>query len=145
VNWQKEAINDLRAYASRVRALENMKERISLLESKYKTVRSAMGDTDAVKGGGSKQEELLINNIAERERLKLNMRATAELVKLTRKGLDNLTERQIQILNSFYIEHYPGHVERLCEEFHVEQSQIYRLKDEALYRFTLGMYGIIDL
>ena len=144
MNWQKEAINDLRAYSSRVRAIENMSERIRLLESKYKTARSAMGNTGAVRGGGSKQEEMLINNIAERERLKLNLKATAELVKLTRKGLDNLDERQIQILNCFYIERFPGHVERLCEEYHVEQSRIYQLKDEALYKFTLGMYGIID-
>lgn len=145
MNWQKEAINDLKAYSSRCDALENMTERIRLLNDKIKTVRSAMGNTDATPSGHGNVTDMLVNNIAERERLRLNIKATAELVRLTRKGLNALDERQLDILNSFYIERHAGHIENLMEKYFLEQSRIYQLKDEALYKFTLSMYGIIDL
>ncbi len=144
MDWKREAVNDLRAYSARCDALENMAERIRILNDKYKTARSAMGNTDTIPSNSGNQSDMLVNNIAERERLKLNIKATSELVKLTRKGLDGLNEQQLEILNGFYIERYPGHIERLCEKYHLEQSRIYQLKDEALYKFTIAMYGIID-
>ena len=33
---------------------------------------------------------------------------------------------------------------KLMEELNYEQRRIYQLKDAALYRFTIGMYGIVD-
>ena len=48
------------------------------------------------------------------------------------------------IRDRFYIDRHDGHVERLMEKYHIETSQVYRIKDEALYYFTVTMYGIME-
>ena len=89
-------------------------------------------------------EDSMINNIAERQRLDLNMAATKRLIELTERGLSALDDRQRIVLEKFFIDRPIRHVEWLMERFCVEQSQIYRMKDEALYSFTISMFGLID-
>ena len=55
-----------------------------------------------------------------------------------------ITEVQKDFLTEFYIDRHDGHVERLMEKYHIETSQVYRIKDEALYYFTVTMYGIME-
>lgn len=144
MNWQKEAINDLRNYLPRKRAVESMRERKRALEEKFQSIKCVTMDADPVKGGGSRMEDNLLNNITERERLDLNIKATTRLLALTEKGLGYLDDRQRMILHSFYVERPNDHVGELMEKLHMERSRVYQLKDEALYRFTVGMFGIID-
>ena len=60
------------------------------------------------------------------------------------RGLGVLDEREQKILNSFYIHRMPGYIDKLTEELFCEKSTIYRIKDEALYKFTIAMYGVVD-
>lgn len=144
MNWQKEAIFDLKNYQPRKQSLENIKERIRALQEKSRSIKSAFSDATPVQGGGNRMEDALINNIVERQRLALTYSATCRLVRLTERGLNGLAERDRLILNKFYIERAPGNVEQLMEDLHIEKSQVYRIKDNALYNLTIGMYGIID-
>lgn len=144
MNWQKEAIADLRCYRSRKMSIESMTERLKALEDKFGAIRCATTDSTPVMGGASRLEDNLINNIVERQRIGLNIDATTRLIDLTERGLSALDDRQRMVLEKFYVERPARHVEWLMEHFCVEQSQIYRLKDEALYNFTVGMFGLID-
>ena len=90
MNWQKEAIADLRNYRQRKKSIDSMAERIRALEDKYKSIRCATIDTTPVMGGSSRVEDSMINNIAERQRLNLNMEATKRLVELTERGLSEI-------------------------------------------------------
>ena len=67
MNWQKEAINDLRNYRQRKQSLENMAERRAALEDRFKSIRCVATDADPVQGGSSRMEDSLINNIVERD------------------------------------------------------------------------------
>ena len=144
MNWQKEAIADLRNYRQRKKSIDSMAERIRVLEDKYTSIRCSAMDTTPVMGGSSRVEDSMINNIAERQRLDLNMAATKRLIELTERGLSALDDRQRIVLEKFFIDRPIRHVEWLMERFCVEQSQIYRMKDEALYSFTISMFGLID-
>lgn len=144
MNWQKEAINDLRQYYARKQSLENMAERKLALEEKFKAIKCAMSDSTPVMGGASRIEDNMLNNIVERQKIDLNTEATSRLVKITERGLSGLNDQQRLVLEKFYMDRYPNHVERLSESLCVEKSQVYRLKDEALYSFTVSMFGLID-
>ena len=144
MNWQKEAENDLRNYNNRKEALENIKERIRSKKEKIQSIRSASCDSTPVQGGGNRMEDNLINNIVERERLILTYKATCRLVDLTERGLAGLNDKERVVLDKFYIERVPDHVEWLMSEMHIERSRVYQIKDDALYNFTVEMYGIID-
>ena len=39
MNWQKEAVNDLRNYLPRKRAMESMRERKRALEEKFQSIK----------------------------------------------------------------------------------------------------------
>ena len=144
MNWQKEAINDLRSYKGRKQALDNMALRRAALEDRFQSVRCASADAATVQGGSSRMEDSLINNIVERERLYWTMEATRRLVEMTERGLSGLTEQQRTVLDKFYIDRPANHIDWLSEYLNVEQAQVYRTKDSALYQFTIAMYGLMD-
>lgn len=144
MNWQKEAVSELRNYRQRRQAIENMAERLQILGEKFTAIRCAAMDSTPVMGGASRIEDNMLSNIVERQRLELNIEATKRLVELTERGLDALDDRQRTVLEKFYVNRPPRHIEWLMEHFCVEQSQIYRMKDDALYSFTIGMFGLVD-
>ena len=144
MNWKKEAVNDLKSYPQRKKSLANIKDRIRILEEQFTSLSGISTDTP-VKGGMSRQEEKMLNNISEREKLSANSKIAEGLVKLTEKGLEVLEKRERQVLEGFYFEKSDNNVERLCRELNVEKSTLYRIKDAALIKFTRAVYGIVEL
>lgn len=144
MNWQKEAVNDLKAYEARKLSIDNMKKRIRELEQRAIKLGSLSSDVP-VKGGASKSEDALINNIAERDRLNQNIDAVQCLLDIIDNGLSVLNDEERMVLNEFYINRSSQHIEKLCDELHCEKSRVYSIKDKALYKFTIAMYGVIDL
>ena len=144
MNWKKIAIERLKDYAKRKQACETIPEQITALEMAFTSIRGATTDETAVKGGGNKREDILIENIVKREELGNNLDIVKREIEITEKALDTLTDEQRLILDRFYIHKAHGHVEWLCEELCVERSRVYALKDEALREFTLACYGAIE-
>ena len=144
MNWKKEAANDLRTYLQRKASCENIKERIEILDEQFVSLKGISADAP-VKGGLSRQEEKMLDNIYERESLLLSLKVTETLVELTEKGLSMLNETEKAVLKGFYFENLENHVEKLCERFSVEKSTLYRMKDSALEKFTRSVYGIVEL
>lgn len=144
MNWKKEAANDLKSYPQRKKSLVNIRDRIKLLEEQFTSLKGISMDTP-VMGGMSRQEEKMLNNISERECLTFSLKITEGLVELTEKGLAVLEKRERQVLEGFFFEKSDNNVERLCEKFHLEKTRLYEIKDIALRKFTLAMYGTVEI
>ena len=144
MNWKRAAEEDLRRYTSQKMALENIPERVKMIEYRLTAMKGSMRDTDPVQGGMSMMEDKLLDNIVEKERLKHTYCAAKKLVDLISKGLAGLDEPEKHVLELFYINRQKNHVERLMEECNYEKSQVYNIKDKALYKFTISMYGLVD-
>lgn len=146
MNWQRISIERLKDYKARCDALESIPEQIETLEQSFTSIRAATLDATAVKGGGgNKREDALINNIAMREELKQNLEIAKREVEITERGLSKLTKDQKLILDKFYIDRTHGYVEDLCDRLCVERSRVYTLKDDALKKFTMCCYGVIEI
>ena len=145
-NWCVFSIQRLRDYEDRKAAVDNLTEQLELLEDKFTAIRSATTDSTPVQGGNeNRREQMLIHNIATREELQNNLEITKQEIAITEKGLAALTETEKKILQRFYINRTKGYVERLCDELYVSKTELYRQKDEALKRFTMVCYGIVEL
>ena len=144
MNWKSEAIKDLKTYPQRLKAKDNLKERMMILEEQFVSLRG-ISTSEPVKGGLSRQEEKMLDNIAERQRLEFSLKVVESLVELTEKGLAELDDKERKVLDGFYIKPIDNHVDRLCKELSLEKSSLYRLKDAALEKFTRSEYGIIEL
>ena len=144
MNWRAEARKDLQSYPQRKASVQNIKEKIKILEEQMISLKGVAAD-EPVMGGMSKQEERLLDNITERERLGFSLKITEELIKLTEQGLTTLDDRERQVLEGFYMQRTDNHVEKLCEKMHIEKTRLYEIKDNALKKFTIAMYGTVEI
>ena len=145
-NWCIFAIQRLKDYEDRKTAVDNITEQISVLNDKFTSIRSATTDSTPVQGGNeNRREQMLIHNISTREELQKSLDLTKKELAITEKGLAALTETERKILTRFYINRSKGYVDRLCDELYVSKTELYRQKDEALKRFTMACYGIVEL
>lgn len=144
MNWQKEAITDLRCHEKRKAALESLADEIRELRARTYGTSSPAADAVPVQGGASTAEERWIAAIDELERKKEVYRLTKRRVDAVERGLAALDEQQREILEAFFINRVQGHVQALAEKYHVEQSRVYQMKDQAVRDFTLARYGISE-
>jgi len=143
--WKREAIADLRRYSAQKQSLQNTKERIRALEQQYTSVRSNSAASTPVKGGGNRMEDALLDNIVLRDKLTQTRAVVSRILKLVERGLKSLDERDQIILHRFYIVPERCAANRLAGELGVEVRQVYNLREQALYRFTLNQYGISEI
>ena len=141
MNWKGEAVEKLRKYDAMCRSLQNIPLEVKRLEVDARAIRGARTDGAPVKGGGSRREDALLNNIAHRQELSWALEQAKFWVEITRRGLETLTPEEKLVLRRFYLSPERGSVERLCMELGVEQSSVYRKRDKALHKFALALYG----
>ena len=145
MKWKNEAMEKLRRYDAMQQALRNIPEEIDRLKADACTLRGATTDTTPVKGGGSRREEALINNMVERQELEWTLKQVRRWLSVADRGLSALSEDERLVLQRIYLYPERGALERLCNELGVEQSSIYRKRDQALHRFTMALYGFAEL
>lgn len=144
MNWINEAVTDLKTHSERKVGLDKLKEQKQILEDEFVSLKGISNGTP-VSGGNSKQETAWLNNIVKREKIENSIKITERLVKLVEDALSALSEKDRYILEVFYINRTYDYKDRLCEKFNVEEAQIYRMKDAAIKKFTICMYGIVGL
>lgn len=146
MDWRKMSIDRLKDYENRKQALELIPEQIKTLEMSFASIRAARTDGTPVKdGSGNKREDALINNIAKREELEKNLRIAESEVRITETALATLTEEEKIVLHYFFINRPKHHIDKLCEKLSYEKTRVYEIKETALRKFTMALYGIIDI
>lgn len=145
MNWGRISIERLKDYNARCVATETIPEQIKTLELQYRSIRSATTEETPVRGGASTREDVLLNNIAKREELKRNLEIAEREIGITNRGLSVLNVQERRVLTMFYIDRPKGYMEALCDEMAYEKSKIYQIKDEALRKFTMAAYGVVQI
>ena len=144
MKWKNEAMEKLRRYDAMRQALQNIPEEISRLKADACALRGATTDATPVRGGGSRREEALINNLVERQELEWTLKQVKRWLAVADRGLLALPQDERLVLQRLYLYPEKGALDRLCNELGVEQSTIYRKRDQALHRFTVAMYGFLE-
>ena len=145
MDWKREAIDKLRCYAARKNALVSIPQEIRELEDAFAGIRSATTDGTPVHGGGSSREDMLLSNIAHRDELERSLRQAKDTVAIVDSGLAVLDDSERKVLDRFYIHPAQGNVDRLCEELGIEKATVYRRKEFALRKFTIALYGAVEI
>ncbi len=145
MNYIDFAIQDLKKYKMLKVSIENLEDKIRYLNDDFDSIKGVCSSKTPTASGGNKREDYLLSNIVERERLTMNYKTTKKLLDIIDNGLDALTNNEKMVLDYFFISRPKNHLERLSQELHLERSQVYKLKESALYKFTISMYGVSDL
>lgn len=144
MKWTECAMQDLRKYEGQKRSLANIAERISLLNQKNASMKRFRTDTIPGVGGSSDWTDVVLDDGVECERLKLLYQVNRRLINIVDRGLSALSDNEKLVLEKFYMKRTKNYLEELKSELKLEQTQVYRLKDEALYKFTINMYGTTE-
>lgn len=144
MNWRNEAIEKLRRYDAMRQALRNIPEEIDRLKAEATLLRRVSTENIHVKGGGGRQEDARINNIVQRQELEQTLRQVKQWLSVADRGLLALNSDERLILQHLYLYPQKGAIQRLCNELGLEQSSIYRKRDQALHRFTAAIYGFLE-
>ena len=144
MRWREEAMEKLRRYDAMRQALRNIPEEIKRLQEDACALRSVATDTTPVRGGGSRREDALINNLVQRQELEWSLKQVKRWLAVADRGLLALEPDERLILQRLYLYPEKGALERLCSELGVEQSSVYRKRDQALHNFTIAMYGFAE-
>ena len=144
-NWTYNAKQDLIEYDSICQSLHNIPEQIRELEEQITSLKSVRYDKTPVQGGLSGQESRLIDYIDRKERLKINYAVARSKQERIKRGMDALDDRERRVVELLTIRKAAGNLDRLCREYSYEKSQIYNIQTRALKKFTLAMFGVVDL
>lgn len=134
----------LRRYDTMRQAMRNISEEIRRLREEAVVLRRNAMDMPPVRGSGGRGDETLLNNIAQRQELEWTLKQVRSWLANADRGLMALTEDERLVLQRFYLYPEKGATERLCAELGVEQSTVYRKRDQALENFTIAMYGFAE-
>ena len=144
MNWQNEAVEKLRRYDTMRQALRNIPQEIARLKSEATALRSSSAAVAHVRGGGGNREDALINNLVQRHELEIALRQVRQWLEITERGLLALDPDEQLILRHLYLYPQKGATMRLCTELGLEQSSVYRKRDDALAHFTTALYGFSE-
>lgn len=141
MNWKNEAIERLTKYTAMVQAVENIPKEISRLEHDAREIHGFKPDrVSRIKNSGPR-DDYMIGNIIKRQELGASLENAKIWVEITDQALSVLSDEERNILEKMYVVPQRGVVSLLCSELGVEQSSVYRKRDQALYRFTMALYG----
>lgn len=138
------ALEDLRNYRIMLRSVENLSEKIALLDERMKQTRTVrITDMPPNHGTGERTvDDTWIDCIVEKENIALSLSLERKRIALIDRGLEALTDDERLVLTKFYIDRTPRYMDELCDALHVERTKIYNIREDALRKFTLMEYGI---
>ena len=134
----------LRRYDIMRQALRNIPEEIARLKAEFTLLRNASSENLHVRGGGGQREDALVNNLVQRQELEQALRHVRQWLNVADRGLLALDADERLILQHLYLYPQKGAIDRLCSELGLEQSSVYRKRDQALHRFTAAIYGFLE-
>ena len=143
MDYKKIAKAELRDVPAMRTAMDNIKDRIRSLEMQKTSLRST-SDSTPVQGGGNRQEDRLLNLIVESERLRLSLTAHELRMKVIERGLAALSDQDRLILETFARNRSGEAVNILSDTLFLERTRVYQLWDEALRRYTIAEFGLVD-
>lgn len=141
MNWENEIKERLYKYPKRKCAIANLKERILYLEDAMTAVKPVTMDKVPLRDGGTKHEDVMINNMMELADLKINLRFCEREVAEIDKALKILTDTEYRVIELFYLTLYRTSIQRISEELTYEKSQVYNIRNAAIKKLTIYLYG----
>ena len=142
MNWKNEAIERLNKYTAMRQAVSNIPLEIQRLEQYCTKLPSCRTDKIRCIATPGRQEDKLIESLIKQDELHRSYENATAWVRTTDHALNTLSPEEKMILERMYIRPQRGVVSLLCQELGVEQSTIYRKRDQARYHFTIALYGI---
>ena len=145
MDYRKQVIERLRNLPDEKAALVNLPEQIKALEMQFVALKAARTDGEPVSGGTNHREDVLINNIAEREEREADLEWTRREVAIMERNLAALKPNEKRALELFYINGERQAAERLAAEIGYSVQQAHRIKLAGVENLARRLYGWVKI
>ncbi len=136
MDWKTCAVDDLRRYNQIKIGIINLQERLRIINKSIKHRGTTSNNRRR------RMDSDIINALVEGERLQRNITSAESLAALVERGLGSLSDEEKKVLQRFYMSNAPVSSRVLAAELGYEPRTLYRLRERALEKFTLAMYGM---
>ena len=122
-------------------AIDQELQELETLETEYTIIKATDYDKQPGGSGDNIQEERMITMIARKEQIKseidLNIRKVNDMEHL----LSQLDKEDRILIERLVINYRKHEGEKLADELHLEERQVYNRKNDALRKLALLRYG----
>ena len=141
ITYKDLIVNDLQKMINWQFSIEQMTEELRTLDEEYATIKAT--DYDKVPGGSGDniQEEKLITMIAKKEQKRAELDLNWRKVKDMERLLSQLDKEDRILIERLVINYRKHEGEKLADELHLEERQVYNRKNDALRKLALLRYG----
>lgn len=134
-------IEDLRSLERNRFAVEQLKAELKTLEARFTAIKATDYDKMPGSAGGNIQEDKMLTAIAKKDELEHDLKATTLHVEDMERLLTALEDDELTVVQKMFIQRQRGAAQKLGDELHLEKSQIYRIRDQALKKLAQARYG----
>lgn len=136
-------IDDLEAIENCRKALDNIPAQIKTLELKKDTLKATTYDKDVVDGGVNHAEDAMIVVLQKQDELAKNYKATQAFIKEQERLLGDLDDDERTVLENMYVSRVP--IEDIKDRLHIEQSQVYNIRNRAFKHLAQLRFGKVEI
>ncbi len=134
---KEKALAYIRQYQRVIENEKIIREQMFAIDRLMSASRVTTLSSVPTKGGASRYEDFVVNQIAKKDELKIRLAALMGQKSVFRMILESLPKRERIVIERFYISGArKGAVDDLTVLLGFEKSHIYRIKDSALCRIS---------
>lgn len=141
MNYRKWLIEDLQNLERQRTSISNMTEQLAALEAEYSAIKVTNYNKMPSGSGENIQEEKLLTNIAKRDEIEANLKATKLYVEYMDKILSQLTDTERTIVQRMFVKREKYAADNLANDLGYETARIYQLKNQALTHLAQLRHG----
>lgn len=138
MDYRSHAIDELQKYRSDLTAVKIIAEELQDIEARMVSVG---GGATPNRGGGNKTEEKWLNLLSNAADEELRLKEVKKRIKRVETALKALSTDDARILKLIYVEE--RRMEQVASAMHTSRATAYRMRDDALIRFTRSLYGAV--
>lgn len=140
--WERLAIDQLREIDIKRKSLQNVKDRLTTIRYEIVDAKNSLPSLAPAVGGVLNREETRrTDNIALQKELRRSYQQLKNDIDSFEKAWEKLDQDEQLVLSKFFISRTRSYIDELCNQLFCEKTKVYQIKDEALYKFTMGLYG----
>lgn len=140
--YEKMVKEKLKRYTYAKDFIKNAENQVEELETKKQSKLTSTYGTAPLFGGGSSQEDKIININAKIEMLNKNINNNKKIVRDVEYGLKGLSDEEIDITLTIYGQRQGWNkIDKLKEEYHYSKTRLYEIAKSGLEHISYRLYG----
>lgn len=140
--YEKLVKENLKKYVYAKDFITNAKQQVEELENKKASKLTSTYGTAPLFGGGSSQEDKIININAKIEMLNKNINSNKKIVRDVEYGLKGLSDEEINITLTIYGQRQGWNkIDNLKREYHYSKTSLYEIARASLEHISYRLYG----